>query len=177
LKSNQSLEARLQYIEDRLEIYNLISAHPPSADLGASEYTGSVWMEDGVFDRGDVLGKEVGRDAIANLVAIPEHRASINAGIAHVSGLPHVTITGDTASVTHYLLILVPQTQGDEVSVPNHGASKGFHVHRALASHWKLVRTADGWKFATRSVRLLDGSPDARALLQHVIDERSIISI
>jgi hypothetical protein len=33
-------------LEDRLEIYNLIASHPPSADTGAGDYTASVWTED-----------------------------------------------------------------------------------------------------------------------------------
>ena len=42
-----TLEQRLRPIEDRLEIYNLIASHPPSADTGAADYTASVWTEDG----------------------------------------------------------------------------------------------------------------------------------
>ena len=33
----QSLEDRIRAVEDRLEIYNLIATHPPSADTGAKE--------------------------------------------------------------------------------------------------------------------------------------------
>ena len=50
-----------------------------------------------------------------------EHQAAIAGGLAHFTGLPHVAIDGDTAVVTSYLQILVPQTQGDPVEVPNHG--------------------------------------------------------
>ena len=32
------LETRLRMIEDRLEIYNLIAGHPPSADTGANRW-------------------------------------------------------------------------------------------------------------------------------------------
>ena len=42
----KTLEQRLRVIEDRLEIYNLIASHPPSADTGATDYTASVWTED-----------------------------------------------------------------------------------------------------------------------------------
>jgi hypothetical protein len=35
-----TLEQRLRAIEDRLEIYNLIATHPPSADTGAGV---AVW--------------------------------------------------------------------------------------------------------------------------------------
>ena len=34
-----SIEARLRGIEDRLEIYTLIAAHPLSADTGAAFYS------------------------------------------------------------------------------------------------------------------------------------------
>jgi hypothetical protein len=37
------LEARLRMIEDRLDIYNLIAGHPPSADTGADYYTRAVY--------------------------------------------------------------------------------------------------------------------------------------
>ena len=60
-----TLEQRLRVIEDRLEIYNLIAAHPPSADTGVGEYTASVWTEDGVFDRGADFPRPSGPAAIA----------------------------------------------------------------------------------------------------------------
>jgi len=34
----RTLEERLRAIEDRLEIYNLIASHPPSADTGADYF-------------------------------------------------------------------------------------------------------------------------------------------
>ena len=34
-----SIEDRLRAIEDRLEIYNLIASHPPSANTGADYFT------------------------------------------------------------------------------------------------------------------------------------------
>ncbi|HZO09457.1 MAG TPA: hypothetical protein VFC77_08765, partial [Myxococcota bacterium] len=52
--------------------------------------------------------------------------------------------------VTSYLAILVPQTQGDPVEVPNHGSGKGFRVHRMVANRWELVRTPQGWRIAQR---------------------------
>ena len=55
----------LRLIEDRLDIYNLIASHPPSADTGAGDYTATVWTEDGVFDRGAEFPRPTGRAAIA----------------------------------------------------------------------------------------------------------------
>ena len=37
-QDNLTLEQRIRAIEDRLEIYNLIAGHPPSADTGADYY-------------------------------------------------------------------------------------------------------------------------------------------
>jgi hypothetical protein len=161
-----SIEDRIRAIEDRLEIYNLIASHPPSADTGGSDHIAASWVEDGVFDRGENLSSPRGRNALASQVQSPEHQAAIARGIAHFTGLPHVEIDGDTAVVTSYLQILVPQTQGDPVEVPNHGSGKGFRVHRMTANRWELVRTDTGWKFKHRTLRQLDGSEPARKILR-----------
>jgi len=170
---NRSLEDRIRAIEDRLEIYNLIASHPPSADTGGNDHIAASWVEDGVFDRGEGLSSPRGRDNIAQQVLAPEHQAAIERGLAHFTGLPHVAIDGDTAVVTSYLQILVPQTQGDPVAVPNHGSSRGFRVHRMTANRWELVRTAQGWKIKRRTLRQLDGSEPARKILQQAIAARS----
>src|SRR5947209_16583987 len=115
-----SLEQRLRLIEDRLEIYNLIASHPPSADTGSGDYTASVWTEDGVFDRGAEFARPTGRAAIAGGSSHPEHRRAIEEGIAHFAGLPYVRVTGDTAVAITYLQILVPDRLGPVFEVPNH---------------------------------------------------------
>ena len=58
-----SIEARLRGIEDRLEIYTLIAAHPPSADTGAAFYSSYIYLEDGEFGRGESLPGAVGARA------------------------------------------------------------------------------------------------------------------
>ena len=167
--ATKSLEDRIRAIEDRLEIYNLIASHPPSADTGGSDHIAASWVEDGVFDRGENLSSPHGREQLANQVLSTEHQAAIDRGLAHFTSLPHVTIDGDRAVVTSYLQILVTQTQGDPVDVPNHGSSKGFRVHRMTANRWELVRTPQGWKIKRRSLRQLDGSLPARKILQQAI--------
>ena len=160
------LEDRIRAVEDRLEIYNLIASHPPSADTGGSDHVAACWVEDGAFDRGESLSSPRGRGALAAQVLSPAHQAAIERGLAHFTGLPHVAIDGDSAVVTSYLQILVPQTQGEPVEVPNHGSSRGFRVHRMTANRWELVRTAQGWKFKHRTSRQLDGSEPAREILR-----------
>ena len=160
-----SLEERLRLVEDRLEIYNLIASHPPSADTGNGAYTRSVWAEDGVFDRGADFPRPTGRAAIAAGSSNPEHHRAIEQGIAHFAGLPYVRVEGDTAFAISYLQILVPDRVGPNFDVPNHGASQGFHVHRVSANRWDFVRTAEGWKIKSRTLRPLDGTPAARDIL------------
>ena len=169
MTTNKSLEERIRAIEDRLEIYNLIASHPPSADTAGSDHIAASWVEDGVFDRGENLSSPRGRENIAKQVLSADHQAAIECGLAHFTSLPHVAIDGDSAVVTSYLQILVPQTQGDPVDVPNHGSSKGFRIHRMTANRWELVRTAQGWRIKRRTLRQLDGSQPARNILRQAI--------
>ena len=162
----QTLEQRIRAIEDRLEIYNLIASHPPSADTGAAAYAEAVYTEDGVFDRGAELSGATGNRALGALLQSDGHRAAIAGGLAHFTGLPHVTLDGDSAIVISYLQILTPKKSGEEVEVPNHGASRGYHIHRVVTNRWDLVRTASGWKIKRRTIRLVDGSEPSRELLR-----------
>jgi hypothetical protein len=164
-----TLEDRIRAIEDRLEIYNLIASHPPSADTAGRDHIAASWVEDGVFDRGENLSSPRGRDIIASHVLSAGHQAAIAGGLAHFTGLPHVTIAGDTAVVISYLQILVPQAQGDAVDVPSHGSGKGFRVHRMTANRWELVRTREGWKIKHRTLRQLDGTEPARTILREAL--------
>src|SRR5579862_5632342 len=94
---NRTLEQRIRAVEDRLEIYNLIAGHPPSADTGAAGYAEAVYTEDGVFDRGPGLSGATGNKAIGANLKSAGHQAAIAGGLAHFTGLPLVTIEGDTA--------------------------------------------------------------------------------
>src|SRR5579884_3256509 len=102
-QQNHTLEQRLKAIEDRLEIYNLIAGHPPSADTGADYYAEAVYADDGVFDRGADLSGAEGNKAVAAMLKSPGHQAAIAGGLAHFAGLPHIVLDGDTAMVTSYL--------------------------------------------------------------------------
>jgi hypothetical protein len=163
---NRTLEQRVRAIEDRLEIYNLIAGHPPSADTGADYYAEAVYTDDGVFDRGANLSGAVGNKAIAAVLTSPAHQAAIAGGIAHFTGLPHIALDGNEAVVISYLQILTPNKSGEAVEVPNHGASRGYHIHRVVTSRWELTRTESGWKIKRRSIRLVDGSEPSREMLR-----------
>src|ERR1700689_5543087 len=114
-EQQSSLERRIRAIEDRLEIYNLIAGHPPSADTGAAAYAEAVYTADGVFDRGPDLSGAIGNKAIGANLKSAGHQAAIAAGLAHITGLPHITLNGDSAVVISYLQILTPKKSGEAV--------------------------------------------------------------
>ena len=160
-----TLEDRIREIEDRLAIYNLIASHPPSADTGSRAHVATAWTEDGEFDRGAEFGGPVRQQASAGGMDNPEHMRAIGQGLAHFAGLPYVRVEGDTAFAISYLQILVPDRVGPEFDVPNHGKTRGFHVHRVSANRWEFVRTPSGWKIKRRHLRPLDGGEAAREIL------------
>ena len=164
----KTIEDRIRAIEDRLEIYNLIASHPPSADTAAQSYIQSIFTEDGALDLGGAKRAD-GNQAIAQIVARPEHGQAINGGLAHFAGLPHVTIDGDRAVVTSYLQILAAHPSADEIEVPAHGTSRGYRIHRVGANRWELVRTPRGWKIKRRTYRTLDGSQAALDILRQAL--------
>ncbi len=165
-----ALAKRVSDIEDRLTIYNLIAAHPPSADTGSGFYSEFVYAEDGVFDRGEGLSGAVGNANIGSFLHQPAHTAAIENGLAHFVSLPHVEIKGDEAFVTSYHQIITPDHKAEPREVSNHGTSKGFRIHWVFANRWSLVRTKNGWKVKKRQLRPVDGSPPARELLKQALD-------
>ena len=172
--TDSALEHRLRAIEDRLDIYHLIASHPPSADTAADFYTEAVYVEDGVFDRGEGLSGAVGAVEIGAITQTPEHQQAIDTGIAHFAGLPIIEIDGDNAVVTSYLQLLYPDQNGEERELANHGVSRGYRVHRVVANRWELVRKPDGWKIARRTLRPLDDTKPGRELLRKALESYRI---
>jgi hypothetical protein len=122
-----------------------------------------------VFDRGPGLTGASGNKALGALLKSDGHQAAIAGGLAHFTGLPYIELEGDTAAVTSYLQILTPNKSGAAVEVPNHGASRGYHIHRVVTNRWELVRTAAGWKIKRRTIRLVDGSEPSREILREAL--------
>ncbi|MFW0766611.1 nuclear transport factor 2 family protein [Trabulsiella odontotermitis] len=158
-------EQRLRIIEAKLAIYELIAAHPPSADSGLAEYTASVYMEDGVFNRGEGLDGAKGVDAIAAFILRPAHEEAINSGLAHFTGLPLIDLRGDKAIVTSYLQLLQLDKQGEPREMANHGTSTGYRIHRVVINRWELECHDGRWKIRSRTLLPVDGSPAPRQLL------------
>ena len=161
-------EDRLRAVEDTLAIYHLIASHPPAADTGTDSYYRNAFTTDGSIDLGG--GKDAnGNEAIAAIVKTPEHQAAIAGGLCHFAGLPRVELDGDTAVATSYLQIISPDRQASPRELSGHGSTTGFRIHRVGANRWELKRGKDGWKVTRRTLRPLDGSDDAQALLRKAI--------
>lgn len=158
----RSLEDRLQAIEDRLEILNLIAAHPPGADSASRASAASFWAEGGLIDMGS--GPKA-YEAMMEILASPGFREAQKQGICHFTGLPHIAIDGDTAVAISYLQILAADPDGKPFELAAHGASKGFKVCRLSANRWELVRTRAGWRIKSRTIRSMDNAA-ARDLLR-----------
>ena len=165
---HNTLEDRVRAVEDTLAIYHLIASHPPAADTGTDRYYRDAFTTDGEIDLGGGKGA-TGNEAIAAIVKTPEHQAAIADGLCHFAGLPRVELDGDTAVATSYLQVITPDRQALPREVSGHGTSTGFRIHRVGANRWELKRVKDGWKVVRRTLRPLDGTDHARALLRQAI--------
>jgi hypothetical protein len=165
---SESLDDRLRAVEDRLAIFHLIASHPPAADTGTDRYYREAFVADGEMDLGGGKGAR-GNDTIGALVKTPEHQAAIAGGLCHFAGLPRVEVDGDSAVAISYLQIITPDRQAAPREVSGHGSTTGFRIHRVGANRWDLRRGKDGWKVVRRTLRPLDGTDDAQALLRKAI--------
>jgi hypothetical protein len=156
-----SLEHRLRAVEDRLAIHQLIMSYPLAVDTRSLDYVGEVWTQDGVFDRGSAdphkhsgdFEGAYGKDNILKEVGGPQLQASREAGLAHVMTAPHITIDGDTAAATNYVILIV-------------GKPDDCRVRRPSANRWDLVRVDGRWLIRRRTLRLIDGSNASRELFR-----------
>jgi hypothetical protein len=165
---NDSLEDRVRAVEDKLAIFHLIASHPPAADTGTDRYYRDAFAADGEMDLGGGKGAR-GNATIGALVKTPEHQAAIAGGLCHFAGLPRVEVDGDSAVAISYLQIITPDRQAAPREVPGQGSTTGFRIHRVGANRWELRRGKDGWKVVRRTLRALDGTDDAQALLRTAI--------
>jgi uncharacterized protein (TIGR02246 family) len=146
-----SLEDRLNALEDREAIRDLIASYGPAADAGDAAAVAALWTEQGVYAVHG-FAEARGHAEIAALITGPVHQALLAEGCAHLLGPVAITLAGDSAVARGHSLVL--RWTGAE-----------FAVHRVAANRWDLTRTADGWRVARRENALLQGAEAARALL------------
>jgi ketosteroid isomerase-like protein len=146
---SEALERRLQALEDRAEIAELIARYGPAADAGDADAVAALWAPEGTYQFDDTV---LDADGIRALVTIPTHVEYMRRGCAHILSAPRIEIDGDTAvAVTHSVVML---REGER-----------WVGERVSANRWELRRTAVGWRVQRRRNRLLDGDAAARELL------------
>lgn len=147
-----TLEARLQKLEDQIEIYQVINGYGYAVDGLNAEAVGACYTDDGVYAVGDI-GEMKGRQTIEAITRDPGHLAYVAAGCAHMSTVPHVLIEADEAIATCHTMVAM------------HGQD-GFVIGRLSASRLRLERQPEGgWKIVHRQNNMLNGDPAASRLL------------
>jgi hypothetical protein len=152
----KSLEERLQAVEDRLEIYNVISAYGPTVDGCNLEDMGRVYAEHGVYDVRDYRYMD-GLEAIRDMMNGVGHRTLTGNGAAHVGTLPHVELEGDRAIATNYSIIM-GRREGEPVML------------RLNISRIYLSRGPNGWRIDRRIIDPLDGRASSREMAGRVFE-------
>jgi ketosteroid isomerase-like protein len=153
-----ALAERVARLEDHVAIYQLMMSYGPSVDSGTSEFTASLWTDDGVYDFDNESDDLDGAAAIKAMVEGPRHQSYIHEGCAHLVSIPYLRIDGDTAVATGY-------------SSLNHRDGDGFRIGRITANRWELTRTASGWKVTRRTNRILNGEEEPRAMFRRGLTE------
>ncbi|MCV7006387.1 nuclear transport factor 2 family protein [Mycobacterium gordonae] len=146
----ENVLARLQRLEDERDIARLIASYGPAVDAGDPDATARLWAQDGVYDI-DLMRME-GREEVRAMVDSTAHQKMVKNGCSHFLGPAVVTVDGDAAVAVCESLVLV--RDGD-----------GYRVWRATANHFALRRIDGRWQISVRTSRVLDGSPEARAVL------------
>jgi hypothetical protein len=147
------LADRVRFLEDHLELTQLVAQYGPAVDSGSAEAAARLWTDDGHFDAVPWLQMR-GHGDIEEMVRSDGHQNLIEHGCAHVLTVPHVTLDGDEAHGRSYALNIRWDPDADR-----------FWVARVSANTWRWVRTDDGWKVAERINAALDGTPDHNQLL------------
>jgi hypothetical protein len=143
------LENRLRRVEDHTEIQHVIASYGPAADSVSGDEVAALWANGGTYE---LQGWFFTSETMHETVESELHHRYVAAGSAHVMTLPMITVDGDRAVVLNYSTVFV------------HDGER-WVADRVAANRWDLERTSVGWRVRRRVNRLLDGNPDARALL------------
>ncbi|MDP7724097.1 nuclear transport factor 2 family protein [Mycobacterium sp. TY814] len=146
----EDLLARVRLLEDERDIARLVASYGPAVDAGDADAAARLWAQDGVYDI-DLMRMQ-GRDEVRAMVDSGAHQKMVAHGCSHFLGPVVVTVNGDDAEAVCESLVLV--RVGD-----------GYRVWRATANHFALRRIDGQWRIGIRTGRVLDGNPDAHALL------------
>ncbi|ETT27295.1 hypothetical protein RAJCM14343_2240 [Rhodococcus aetherivorans] len=146
----QSLLARVQLLEDKIAVQEIVTAYGPAVDAGDADAVGELWTEDAVYDVD--MRTMNGRKEILEMVRTRPHQDYIHEGCGHLLDPVHIRVEGDTAVATCHSQLL----RHDE---------NGFRVWRVTANRFELVKNDGRWRIRRRTARVLDGRDEARELL------------
>ncbi|MBD0862560.1 nuclear transport factor 2 family protein [Gordonia sp. zg691] len=147
-----SLLERVQALEDKAAIADVLTAYGPAVDAGDADAVGRLWAEDAVYDLD--IKVMTGREAITEMVRTAPHQDYISEGCGHLLDPVNIRVDGDTAVATCHSLLLRRNVDEDS-----------FRVWRVSANRFDLARVNGTWLITRRTARLLDGSEEARELL------------
>jgi len=152
------LERRVLELEDRVAILGLVNRWGPAVDTGRSDAAGALFDAHGVLESD--LSRLEGPAEVTAMVESEGQQSLIHNGCAHVQTAPVVTVDGDAATAITYSQVYVH-------------AEEGHHVWRVSANRWEFRRTQDGWRVTRRLNRVIDGGPEAQAILGRALDDPS----
>jgi uncharacterized protein (TIGR02246 family) len=133
MATETSVEDRLQALEDRQAISDLMLAFGAALDAKDWDAYAELFLEDGSFT---IEGQpRFGREEI---VAGPRRDLDRYAALQHYSTNHKVALAGDAATSSHYLIAV---HVGDSGEPTVHGDAGGRY-------DCKCVRTPAGWRFA-----------------------------
>lgn len=154
-----ALEARLRAAEDQLEIQNLLMTYGPLVDSATAGPAAGLWVEGGGYNftlpDGQVK-RLAAPDEIAGMYSWPGHMDLVNAGCAHLTATPKITVEGNDAQAVGYSVVVLKE-------------GERWFLWRAAVNHWTLRRTVEGWRIVERSNRTLDGSAESHDVMRKVL--------
>ena len=143
------LEERLRKVEDERAIQRMIASYGPLVDAGEADATADLWAVDGTYDVEGWLMHS--RDDVATMVRSDAHQGLIGRGGSHFLGPVVVTVEGDHAVAVCESVLFVARASEATGEGP---ATKGFHVWRAGANHFRLERRDGRWQIVHRTTAL-----------------------
>ncbi|MFD3926819.1 nuclear transport factor 2 family protein [Streptomyces sp. NPDC058614] len=148
-----TLTAKLQALQDQVDIMQLVAQYGPAVDSGSGEAAAALWTDDGTFDAIPHLRMR-GRDDITGMVHGEGHQSLIHSGVGHVLTVPHIEVDGDRATGRSHALHLRWDADAGR-----------FWVFQVSANTWRWARTSQGWRIAERINANLDGTAEHREML------------
>ena len=128
-----SVEERLAALEDRQAVSDLMLAFGASLDAKDWDRYANLFLEDGKFT---IEGQaRFGREEI---VSGPRRDLEKFGALQHYSTHHKVSLDGDTATSSHYLVAIHIDDLGD----------MSLHADAGGRYDCKCVRTPEGWRFA-----------------------------